>query len=140
MLLETRKFIVNRYVPDTFEKKLEFDGKSYGPGESVQARIEVSRTAGGPMKDAKANVVAASNGKTFHEQKDAKFTTVTDAGGTKVFLDVRLRTAPRCLHELEEGLAAVGDAEREHPGRERRRGHRATDPACHEEPARRVLP
>src|SRR5262249_25387035 len=31
VLLETRKFIVNRYVPDVFEKKLEFDGKSYGP-------------------------------------------------------------------------------------------------------------
>ena len=28
VLLETRKFIVNRYVPDTFEKKLEFDGKA----------------------------------------------------------------------------------------------------------------
>src|SRR5262249_10830498 len=42
VLLETRKFIVNKYVPDTFEKKLEFDGKSYGAGEFVQARIEVS--------------------------------------------------------------------------------------------------
>ena len=91
VMLETRKFIVNRYVPDTFEKKLEFDGKSYGPGEFVQARIDVSRTAGGPMKDAKANVVAAADGKTFHEQKDAKFVTTTDAGGTKVYLDVRFK-------------------------------------------------
>ena len=31
-LLETRKFIVNRYVPDVFEKKLEFDGKSLRAG------------------------------------------------------------------------------------------------------------
>ena len=63
VLLETRKFIVNRYVPDTFEKKLEFDGKTYGPGEFVQARIEVTRTAGGPMKDATANVVATVDGR-----------------------------------------------------------------------------
>ena len=32
VLLETRKFIVNRYVPDMFEKKLEFDGKSLRAG------------------------------------------------------------------------------------------------------------
>jgi hypothetical protein len=91
VLLETRKFIVNRYVPDTFEKKLEFDGKSYGPGEFVQARIEVSRTAGGPMKDAKAHVVASADGKNFYEQKDAKFTTITDASGTKTVLAVRFK-------------------------------------------------
>ncbi|MCI0699826.1 MAG: alpha-2-macroglobulin, partial [Planctomycetia bacterium] len=90
-LLETRKFIVNRYVPDIFEKKLEFDGKSYGPGEFVQARIEVSRTAGGPMKNAKANVVAAADGKTFHEQKDASVVTVTNASGTRTILDVRFK-------------------------------------------------
>ena len=91
VLLETRKFIVNRYVPDTFEKKLEFDGKSYGPGDAVQPRIEVSRTAGGPMKSATAIVVAAVDGKAFHEQKDAKFTEITDASGTKTILDVRFK-------------------------------------------------
>jgi len=89
--LESRKFIVNRYVPDIFEKKLEFDGKSYGPGEYVQARIEVSRTAGGAMKNAKANVVAAIGGQPIHEQKDAVFTTITDASGIKTVLDVRFK-------------------------------------------------
>ncbi|MBN9120568.1 MAG: alpha-2-macroglobulin, partial [Planctomycetes bacterium] len=91
VLLETRKFVVNRYVPDTFEKRLEFDGKSYGPGEFVQARIEVSRTAGGPMRGAKANVVASADGKVFHELKDAPFSAITDAGGTKTVLDVRFK-------------------------------------------------
>ena len=94
VLLETRKFIVNRYVPDTFEKKLEFDGKSYGPGETVQARIEVSRTAGGPMKNAKATVVASTERTVLYEQKDAKFATVTSGGVTKVFLDVRFVLPP----------------------------------------------
>jgi hypothetical protein len=82
---------VNRYVPDVFEKKLEFDGKSYGPNETVQARIEVSRTAGGLMKDARANVVAAANGRPFHQETNAKFTTATDPTGTKTYLDVRLK-------------------------------------------------
>jgi len=91
VLLETRKFIVNRYVPDTFEKKLEFDGKSYGPGEVVQARIEVSRTAGGPMKNARANVVANLEGKEFHAEKDQQFTIVTDASGPKAVLNVRFK-------------------------------------------------
>ncbi len=91
VLLETRKFIVNRYVPDTFEKKLEFDGKSYGPGEFVQARIEVSRTAGGPMRDARADVVASADGRRFYEQKDAKFTLLNDATGSKTVLDVRFK-------------------------------------------------
>jgi hypothetical protein len=90
-LLETRKFLVNRYVPDVFEKKLEFDGKSYGPGDVVQARIEVSRTAGGPMKDARANVVAAAEGREFHKQTGEKFTIQTAAGATKAILDIRFK-------------------------------------------------
>jgi hypothetical protein len=91
VLLETRKFIVNRYVPDTFEKKLEFDGKSYGAGEYVQARIEVSRTAGGPMRNATANVIAAVDGKPFHEQTGAHFNTIVEPAGTKTVLDVRFK-------------------------------------------------
>ena len=90
VLLETRKFLVNRYVPDTFEKKLEFDGKSYGPGDTVQARIEVSRTAGGPMKDAKATVVATVDGREFYRLDGATFAIVpAERGATKAVLDVR---------------------------------------------------
>src|SRR5439155_25978345 len=85
-LLETRKFLDNKYVPDVFEKKLEFDGKSYGAGEFVQARIEVSRTAGGPMKDARANIVATVDGREFHTQSE-KFA----LAGTKAVLNVRFK-------------------------------------------------
>ncbi|WP_439627825.1 alpha-2-macroglobulin family protein [Gemmata sp.] len=91
VLLETRKFLVNRYVPDTFEKKLEFDGKSYGAGEFVQARIEVTRTAGGPMKDATANVVATADGRECFSQKAAKFAIVTEGGVAKAVLNVRFQ-------------------------------------------------
>lgn len=91
VLLETRKFIVNRYVPDTFEKKLEFDGKSYGAGEWVQARVEVTRTAGGPMKDATANVVATADGIELFSQRAAKFAIVTEGGAAKAVLNVRFQ-------------------------------------------------
>ncbi|HEY1188653.1 MAG TPA: alpha-2-macroglobulin family protein [Gemmata sp.] len=99
VLLETRKFIVNRYVPDVFEKKLEFDGKSYGPGDFVQARIEVSRTAGGPMVNARANVVAASGDKPFHEQQGTKFTTT----GAKTYLDVRFQLPAEVFEKVAPG-------------------------------------
>ncbi|MEO2090685.1 MAG: MG2 domain-containing protein, partial [Gemmataceae bacterium] len=39
--LATRKFLVNKYKPDTLLKKLEFDGKSYGPGDVVQAKFDL---------------------------------------------------------------------------------------------------
>ncbi|VTU02728.1 a-macroglobulin complement component : TonB-dependent receptor OS=Hyalangium minutum GN=DB31_3602 PE=4 SV=1: A2M_N: A2M: Thiol-ester_cl: A2M_comp [Gemmataceae bacterium] len=91
VLLETRKFLVNRYVPDTFEKKLEFDGKSYGAGEWVQARVEVTRTAGGPMKDATANVAATLDGREFFTQRAAKFAIVPEGGVAKAVLNVRFQ-------------------------------------------------
>ena len=37
-----------------------------------------------PSGNAKADVVASSEGKNFHEQKGVKFTAVTDASGNKV--------------------------------------------------------
>ncbi|MEZ6142720.1 MAG: alpha-2-macroglobulin family protein [Zavarzinella sp.] len=62
-LLETRKFIVNNYDPDIFEKKLEFDGKTYGAGDLVQFKLTASRTEGGALKQAKATVVARVDNK-----------------------------------------------------------------------------
>jgi alpha-2-macroglobulin-like protein len=92
-ILETRKFLVNKYVPDVFEKKLEFDGKSYGPGDYVQAQVHVSRTAGGPMKDARAVVTAQIDGKTIHSEKNAHFQMVADPASrqTKAVLNIRFQ-------------------------------------------------
>ncbi len=109
VMLETRKFIVNRYVPDTFEKKLEFDGKSYGAGEVVQARIEVSRTAGGPMKDAKANIVASVDGSAFHTLNSEKFSIVTEAGLTKAVLNVRFKLPSDIFEKAKPNTPPNGD-------------------------------
>jgi anti-sigma-K factor RskA len=92
-VLDVRRFLVNKYVPDVFEKKLEFDGKSYGPGDYVQARVEVSRTAGGPMKDAKAIVSARIDNKEIYADKEGKFQIVTDQATrqAKAVLNVRFQ-------------------------------------------------
>ncbi|HKB06624.1 MAG TPA: hypothetical protein VKD90_30790 [Gemmataceae bacterium] len=75
-VLETRSFQVGKYVVEKFEKRLEFDGKSYGPGDTVQARIEVSRAEGGPIKDARAEVtVATGDGRSLHTDKGLRFDT-----------------------------------------------------------------
>ena len=96
VVLDTRKFLVNKYVADVFEKKLEFDGKSYGPGDTIQARVEVSRTAGGPMKSAQADVIARLNdgskeGRKLFATDNAAFQLVTDQASrqTKTVLNVR---------------------------------------------------
>jgi hypothetical protein len=95
VVLDTRHFLVNHYVPDTFEKRLEFDGKSYGAGDVVRARIEVTRTAGGPMKDALADVAVTLNGNRtpIHAEKNAHFQTVTDPANrqARAVLNVRFK-------------------------------------------------
>jgi hypothetical protein len=95
IVLDTRRFLVNHYVPDTFEKRLEFDGKSYGPGDVVQARIEVTRTAGGPMKDALADVAVTLNGNrtAIHAEKNVHFQIVSGPaiGQAKAVLNVRFK-------------------------------------------------
>lgn len=40
-VIAERKFVVNNYTPDRLEKTLEFDARTYGPGDVVQAKVEV---------------------------------------------------------------------------------------------------
>ena len=44
---QERKFIVNNYPPQQLNKELDFNGKSYGPGDEVAAVCKVSRVEGG---------------------------------------------------------------------------------------------
>lgn len=59
--LATRKFIVNKYKPDALLKKLEFDGKSYGPGDVVQAKFDLKSQAQ-PLADATIEITAQADG------------------------------------------------------------------------------
>ena len=75
--LATRKFLVNKYTPDKLLKKLEFDGKTYGPGAVVQAKLDV-KDQGKPLANAKVEITAQANGADI--KLDVNPTT-TDANG-----------------------------------------------------------
>ena len=60
-LLAARKFVVNNYTPDRYLKKLEFDGKSYGPGDVVQAKFDL-KDQGKPLADTPIRVSAQADG------------------------------------------------------------------------------
>ena len=59
--LATRKVMLNEYKPEIFEKKLEFDGKTYGAGDMVTVRAEASRPQG-KLKGAVVYVSASVDG------------------------------------------------------------------------------
>src|SRR5262249_15055466 len=44
---QQRKFLVNRYQKPRLNKELDFNRKSYGPGDEVQAACKVKRAEGG---------------------------------------------------------------------------------------------
>lgn len=62
VVLETRKFNVAEYKPEIFEKTLEFDGKSYGAGDTVMVKFTASRTQGGKVKNGAVTVSAQVDG------------------------------------------------------------------------------
>ena len=78
--LAVRKFLVNRYTPDKLLKTLELDGRTYGPGAPVQAKVTV-RDQGKPAKAALTVTAKATvNGKPTNLPLDVA-PTATDAAG-----------------------------------------------------------
>src|SRR5262245_2037360 len=99
-LLATRKFVVASYAVDVFEKKLEFGGKSYGPGDSVEARIEVLPTASRTLRDPRADVVASIDGREFHAEKNVRLQVLSDTQTLKPRLavhNVRFKLPPEAF-------------------------------------------
>jgi alpha-2-macroglobulin-like protein len=62
---QERKFIVNRYQPSALNKELNFDRSSYGAGETVVARLKVTRTNGEPAAHCLATPAILIDGKAF---------------------------------------------------------------------------
>lgn len=60
--LASRQVLVNNYAPDKLEKKLEFDARTYGPGDPVQAKVEV-RDQGQPAADAPLRIKIEVDGR-----------------------------------------------------------------------------
>ena len=63
---EVCKFDVRAYRVPRFKKRIQFDKRSYGPGELVQAEIRVSRAEGGPLSGASLNIQAKIDDRTVH--------------------------------------------------------------------------
>lgn len=75
--LATRKVLINDYTPHKLEKKVEFDATTYGPGDTVQAKIEV-RDQGKPVANARLTVTILADNKKVTPDVPA---TGTDAAG-----------------------------------------------------------
>jgi alpha-2-macroglobulin-like protein len=79
--LGERKVLVNQYTPERLEKSLEFDGKSYGLGETVSAKFTVlDQTKPAANAEIKFRLTTQMNGETKSSDID-KSPTKTDANG-----------------------------------------------------------
>lgn len=90
--MERRKVLVNAYTPDRLTKLLEFDRRSYGPGEQVIANLKVARAEGGILAHAKVNsTLIVDGGETIRLAP-----TVTDTQG-------QARVSFQLPHQIERG-------------------------------------
>ncbi len=83
--LATRKFLVNNFTPPTFQKKLEWVGKSFGPGDKVGFTVECTDQAA-PMTDAPVAVTVDADGTDI---KPTRVPAKTDKNG-KAFVEFTL--------------------------------------------------
>ena len=77
--IATRKFVVDKYTPHKLDKIIEFGGRSFGPGDEVTAKIEVSHQAQ-KLAGAKLIVSARADNDTLQVTAPVE----TDASGTAV--------------------------------------------------------
>ncbi len=100
---QQRKFVVNNYQKPRLNKELDFNRKSYGVGEEVQALCKASRADGGPVKERPVEVMVQIDGKTYDARGQASnqpFRLRTDADGK---VTVRFRLPGR----IEKGQASL---------------------------------
>jgi uncharacterized membrane protein YgcG len=95
--LAVRKFVVNNYTPETLLKKLEWDGKSYGPGDVVQARLEV-KDQGKPVKATLGAFSVTADGKPVKLDFPTAATATTDENGIADFKF----TLPKDVEEIKQ--------------------------------------
>jgi anti-sigma factor RsiW len=62
---QERKFLVNAYQPSALNKELNFDRSSYGAGDTVVARVKVTREGGEPAAHCQATAVIFIDGQRY---------------------------------------------------------------------------
>ncbi len=97
--LAVRKFVINQYTPETLLKKLEWDGKSYGPGDVVQARLEV-KDQGRAVKATLSALTVTADGKAV--ALDVPVTATDDAGIANFKF-----TLPKGVEEIKQASLGV---------------------------------
>ena len=98
---DERPFVVSSYATPRIRKQLEFVREAYGPGDRVEALVELERSAGGPLAETEVQVLLQVAGQTVLDE-----TAVTDATGA-VLVGADL---PEAL-ESSDGLLTVLVAE-----------------------------
>jgi alpha-2-macroglobulin-like protein len=63
-----RPFIVNNYEPPTIHKDLEFVREAYGPGDRVEALVELKHGTAGPLANHKVRALLQVDGETVLEE------------------------------------------------------------------------
>jgi len=100
--MATRKFVVNQYTPELLLKKLEWDGKSYGPGDVVQAKLEV-KDQGKPVKATLTAMTVTADGKPVKLDVPTDDTITTDDNGIANFKF----TLPKDVEEIKQASFGV---------------------------------
>jgi len=67
--IDERPFIVSSYEAPRIRKKLEFVREAYGPGDRVDALLELERGAGGPLANHEVRALLQVAGETVLEEK-----------------------------------------------------------------------
>jgi hypothetical protein len=100
---QQRKFIVNRYQASALNKELNFDHSSYGPGETVVARLKVMRTNGEPAAECLATPQIFIDGQVYgiDGQANGKSASFKVSNEGKVDVKFRLPSA------IERGQASL---------------------------------
>lgn len=100
---QQRKFLVNSYQKPRLNKELDFNCKSYGAGEEVQALCKASRADGGPVKEKPVEVTVQVDDRTYDARGQASNQPIHDRTDAEGKVIVRFRLP----QQIEKGQASL---------------------------------
>ena len=100
---QERKFVVNAYQKPRLNKTLDFNRKTYGPRDEVQALCKALRADGGPVREKDVQVTVTIDGKTY----DARGEVSGNPIGFKTDADGQVTVRFRLPEKIDKGQASV---------------------------------
>ena len=101
---QRRKFIVNHYQKPRLNKELDFNRKTYGPGDEVQAAVKVSSNDGTPLRGQNVEATITIDGKQYGADgkvSDKKTASKLEADGKSGKVTIRFKLPA----QIEKGQA-----------------------------------